>query len=252
MELITITTAKVGDGTVQTVNARDLHAFLEVGKDFSTWIKDRIDQYDFVDGRDFCSFLSETGFPQNGGKPLGGRPAKEYALTLDMAKELAMVERNEKGKQARAYFIECERRAKTAQNIEIKLNDPAFLRDMLSNYAEKVISLEGRIEEMRPQVQALERIALSEGSMCITDAAKSLQIRPRDLFAYLRAKGWIYTRAGSASEVAYQSKLQAGYLEHKCTTVNRSDGSERTVTQVRVTAKGLAKLAEEYGKQPLA
>ena len=89
-ELIKITNK---DG-INTVNARELHAFLEVGKDFSTWIKDRIEQFEFVENQDFIVF---TNFGEN---PSGGRPSKDYHLTMDMAKELSMVERNEKGKQS--------------------------------------------------------------------------------------------------------------------------------------------------------
>src|SRR5690606_23355924 len=103
-EIITIAQGSIGGQAVQTVSARELHAYLEVGKDFSNWIKDRIDQYDFVENQDFVVFAN------SGDNPKGGRPAKEYALTIDMAKELSMVERNEKGKQARQYFIECERK----------------------------------------------------------------------------------------------------------------------------------------------
>ena len=93
-ELIHVAERQIGGGTIQTVNARDLHAFLGVGKDFSTWVNDRIQQYGFVENQDF------TIFPNSGEKSGRGRPTKEYAITLDMAKELAMVERNDKGKQA--------------------------------------------------------------------------------------------------------------------------------------------------------
>jgi len=101
--LISVTQTFVGNTTLPTVNARDLHAFLEVKTHLKDWIARRINEYGFEDGKDFCSFLSESS---------GGRPSKEYALTLDMAKELSMVERNAKGKQAREYFIECERQVK--------------------------------------------------------------------------------------------------------------------------------------------
>jgi len=73
-----------------------------VGKDFSTWIKHRIDAFEFAEGSDFV-FSPVLGTGNR------GRPAKDYHLTLDMAKELSMVERNAKGKEARQYFIECER-----------------------------------------------------------------------------------------------------------------------------------------------
>lgn len=123
------------------------------------------------------------------------------------------------------------------------LNDPATMRGLLLTYSEKVMALEGEVQEMRPQVQALDRIAQSDGSLCITDAAKTLQVRPKTLFEFLRSHGWIYSRGGGG-EVAYQDKLASGLLEHKTTTVYRSDGSERTATQVRVTPKGLTRLAQ--------
>lgn len=91
---------------IQAVNARELHAFLQNKRQFSDWIKQRIAEYDFIENQDFVSFS------QNCEKPKGGRPTTEYAITLDMAKELSMVERNEQGKMARRYFIECERVAR--------------------------------------------------------------------------------------------------------------------------------------------
>ncbi|RWT27728.1 antA/AntB antirepressor family protein [Aeromonas caviae] len=108
--LIPVNQCRVGDDLVQTVNARELHAFLEVGKDFSNWIKDRISQYGFVEHVDYVVFA------KTGENSSGGRPQREYFLTLDMAKELSMVERNAKGKQARQYFIQCERVAKSPNN----------------------------------------------------------------------------------------------------------------------------------------
>lgn len=81
------------------VSGRDLHGFLEVGKDFSTWFKD-MTNYGFEEGKDFTPIS---------GKSNGGRPRTEYAMTLDMAKEISMIQRNEKGKRARKYFIEVEK-----------------------------------------------------------------------------------------------------------------------------------------------
>jgi anti-repressor protein len=233
-----VSKGEIGGDLIQTVDARALHAFMKVGKDFSTWIKDRIDQYEFAEGVDFVSF--DTA-PQNGGA--GNRGArKEYALAIDMAKELAMVERNEQGKKARLHFIDCERRAKDPMSA---LNDPAAMRGLLLTFTEKCIALEGQLAEATPKLQALERIAESDGSLCVTDAAKTLQARPKDLFAFLRGRKWLYSRAGG-SEVAYQDKLQSGLLEHKTTTVHRTDGTEKTVTQVRVTPKGLTVLAQHF------
>ena len=233
MEPIAINSATIGDQPVQTVNARDLHAFLEVQTAFKDWIARRIGEYEFSEGKDFCSFLSESS---------GGRPAKEYALSLDMAKELAMVERNEKGKQARAYFIECERRAKS-YDAAAALNDPATLRQLLLNQTEERLKLESRVEAMKGDVVAFERIAKADGSLNITETAKSLQVRPTDLFKWLSAHGWIYKRAGSSNWLGYQSKTQAGFIEHKVEVVVRSDGTEKVVEQVRITPKGLARLS---------
>ncbi len=90
----------------QVVNARELHQFLEVDTQFKDWIKRRIEDYGFVENEDFEVLL------KNERNSKGGRPSKEYAITLDVAKELSMVERNEKGRQARRYFIECEKQFK--------------------------------------------------------------------------------------------------------------------------------------------
>ncbi|MGL5089457.1 MAG: antA/AntB antirepressor family protein [Aeromonas sobria] len=95
----------IGGMQVNTVSARELHDFLTVGRDFSTWVQERIAEYGFIEGVDFVRF-----FPDKGEKSKRGRPQKEYALTLDVAKELSMVERTDEGRRARRYFIDCERR----------------------------------------------------------------------------------------------------------------------------------------------
>lgn len=101
--LLPIQTADLDQEALPTVNARDLHAFLEAGKMFAHWIQDRIDKFGFVENQDFIVFA------KIGKNPSGGRPGVEYLLTLDMAKELAMVENNPKGREARRYFIACEK-----------------------------------------------------------------------------------------------------------------------------------------------
>lgn len=103
-ELFNLKLVDIADNQIRAVDARELHTFLEVGRDFSTWIKDRIDQGLFIDGKDYVVF------PGIGENPQGGRPTKEYCLSISMAKELSMLERNEQGKLARQYFIECEER----------------------------------------------------------------------------------------------------------------------------------------------
>lgn len=132
-------------------------------------------------------------------------------------------------------------------DASVALNDPEFLRGTLLTYTEKVIALEHQVEEMKPDVEALERIAKAEGSMCITNAAKHLQVQPKFLFKTLCQNHWIYKRAGGRCWLAYQDRIQSGLLEHKVTTVERSDGSEKVVEQVLVTPKGLTKLSKKLG-----
>jgi anti-repressor protein len=103
-EIIPLQRRKIGPDEVNCVNARELHAFLGVGKDFSNWIKDRIEQYGFVEGVDYVIF-SRPPILASGNRGA----AVEYFLSMDMAKELSMVERTEKGKEARQYFLERER-----------------------------------------------------------------------------------------------------------------------------------------------
>lgn len=101
--LIPVVSQVIGGQSVQTVDARTLHSFLEVDTRFNDWVNRRIDEYGFAQDVDFISILNSEYSP----------PRKDYALTLDMAKELAMVERTPKGKQARQYFIECEKRLRS-------------------------------------------------------------------------------------------------------------------------------------------
>jgi len=233
----TVTNDKIGDGETPTVNARKLHKFLQVTTQFKDWIARRIQDYGFEEGKDFCSFLSESS---------GGRPAKEYALSLNMAKELSMVERNERGKMARRHFIECERKLKAQSQPDISkaLNDPATLRNLLLENVEKVLALETRVKELEPAQEALDRIANTSNTTCITDTAKILHMKPKSLFSYLVEHKWVYKRQGKSGYLAYQAKLDDGLLEHKVITVLRADGTENTYDQVRITPKGLTRLAK--------
>lgn len=110
--IIPLTRNQIGAEAVATVDARELHAFLDCGRHFQTWFRARVTEYGFVDGADF---LTAKGFYPDLGKTQGGRPPIEYHLTLDMAKELAMVERNERGREARRYFIEAEKQLRAAE-----------------------------------------------------------------------------------------------------------------------------------------
>ncbi len=119
---------------------------------------------------------------------------------------------------------------------------PEALR-LAADLAEQNSHLQLVVAEQAPKIEALNRIAVADGSLCLTDAAKSLQIKRKDLIAILQARKWIYRRTGSTHFVAYQDKIQAGVMEHKYSTVERPDGTEKTTEQARVTPKGLVRLA---------
>ena len=99
--LVTVFNGIIANQSVQLANARELHTFLEIKQQYTDWIKNRINEYGFIQDEDYLVITERTN----------GRPRKEYHITLDMGKELGMVERNERGRQIRKYFIECERRA---------------------------------------------------------------------------------------------------------------------------------------------
>jgi len=108
--LIPVFQGRIGGAPCNVCDARTLHTFLEARKDFSSWIKDRIEKYKFVDGDDFAT-VETLSSPNLVSSKARRQRMIDYHLTLDMGKELSMVENNEKGRQARKYFIECERRA---------------------------------------------------------------------------------------------------------------------------------------------
>lgn len=114
-QLIPVFNGTISNESALLVNARDLHEFLGVGKVFAAWITSRIEEYGFAENQDYL-LLSKTG-KQTSGR--GGHNRKDYHLTLDTAKELAMVERNEQGRQVRRYFIECERQLRDNQSHTI-------------------------------------------------------------------------------------------------------------------------------------
>jgi len=248
-----LTSAHLDDGTpVSTVNARDLHAFLEVSKKFADWIKVQIDRALLIEGRDF---LPQNLLPQKGEQDFanqhGGQNRVDYYLTTEAAKHVAMMSGTAKGVAVREFFLECERRARLAADpTKITRLD---LAKMIVEAETEIAALQHQVVEAAPKVAALERIsAASHGATCISTAAKALGIKPKALFGWLRENVWIFRRAGSATWCGYQHRIEAGLLEHKVTTVERPDGSEKAVHQVQVTPKGLARIAVSFAQQSAA
>ena len=137
LELIKITTR---ESVFQVVSARELHKFLEVKTQFKDWIKRRIDEYEFIENQDFEVSLI---FEQNS---KGGRPSKEYTLSIDMAKELSMIERSDKGKLARQYFIECERKLKEV------IQKPMTTLELIAAQAQAMVEMEKRMNAMDDKI----------------------------------------------------------------------------------------------------
>lgn len=143
------------------------------------------------------------------------------------------------------------------QELEAKQAQPAMnpanlsrlqLIEMAMVAEQERLALEVQVNELAPKAEALDKIANADGLLNLTAAAKALQVQPKRLFSYLRECRWIYRRPGSSNNMAYQDKMQAGYLTHKVTTIHRDDGSDKVCEQVMVTPKGLAKLAEQLSQ----
>lgn len=266
-ELIKIDRQEVAGKSIQTVNARDLHFFLEVGKDFSNWIKARITKYEFKEGVDFVVITGSPVLANQHGRG-GDRRSIDYHLSLDMAKELSMVERNAKGKEARQYFIECERVAKQQPDQQpINLDDPSFLRQALLTYTEKVIELEAKAAQQQKQIEAdrpktifADAVSVSHTTILIGDLAKILKqngidVGQKRLFERMRNEGFLI-KSGSSWNMPTQRSMEMGLMEVKEGTYSNPDGSVHITKTTKITGKGqlyfINKFIEERDRQRVA
>lgn len=228
MELINISNINVGEDLIQTVNARDLHTFLGVGKDFSTWIKDRIEMYGFAENVDYLVFSPNLGNNQK------GRPVKEYHVSLDMAKELSMVDRGEKGKEIRKYFLKCEKIAKESLH-RVQSLPTTFVEalEMLVESEKKKIELNNKLNESKPKVEFFDAVVESELVHSLSESAKLLGTGRTRFVKFLKAYGYI-----GKDKTPKQQYIEAGYMDVKFT---RRDTGVDIKVQVRpfITGKGL-------------
>lgn len=222
--IISIKDRTINGVTVQTVNARDLHVYLESGWKFSDWIKERIGAYGFIDGRDYVCQEIRTQYNQV--------DRIDFHISIDMAKELAMVERNEKGKQARQYFIECERKLKLSYALP-DFTDPAEAAIAWANeYRGKAAALK-QIEEQKPKIQAFDTFMGGKNSLTMNEVAKALDIGRNKLFSYLRE-----SQVLMRNNMPFQRYIASGYFTVRVVPINHGDFVEN-VTQPLVTAKGM-------------
>ncbi|ECP9363183.1 TPA: antA/AntB antirepressor family protein [Campylobacter jejuni] len=140
--LIPITNQTIG-AEINSVNAREIYKYIKITSNFAEWINRRINHYNFIENQDYIIELVYTK----------GRPRKEYYVTLDMAKELCMVENNEKGRQARRYFIDCEKRLKNLEAEQMQklafrqsLGYKSQLKQQKEHYENKIKALQYDLE----------------------------------------------------------------------------------------------------------
>lgn len=244
-EIIHLTTASIGGNAQQGVNARDLHEFLEIKTAFKDWIRRRIDDFGFTENVDFVKFEEKS----NCSNLSGAQGKVEYLITLSMAKELSMVERNEKGKQARLYFIECEKVAKESTQRALPQTYAEALR-ALANEVEarealqqKTTALEFEAKENAPKVAMAERAMQAEGAYLVRVVAKVVGVTQTMLFDFMRTKGIL-----SARNEPYASFVKNGVIRPRLSTYTDANGNERTSVTPYVTMRGIEYLIAQLLK----
>ncbi len=201
-ELISLTQSAINGELQQTVNARELHAFLESKQDFSTWIKKRIEQYDFVENQDYILLHKKMEQEENSH---GGNNKAEYYISLDMAKELSMVERNEKGREARKYFIECERKLRETQ---AKLAPKTYVEALraLADEVEAHNKTQEQLAIAAPKSEYFDKLVERNLLTNFTITAKEFGIKRKDLIDYLLSNKYVY-RDAHDNIVAYAAHV---------------------------------------------
>lgn len=185
-----------------TVLARDLHEFLEVETPFNKWFS-RMCEYGFTDGADFQTFLSES---------TGGRPATDAQITIDMAKEICMLQRNEKGKQARQYFLQLEK----------AWNDPDMIMARALKFAEgklrlaeaKISGLQSELDVAQPKADFYDTFVSPNKCTGLRDTAKELGISERKFVNFLIDEKYLY-RTPAQQLRPYAKKSNEGLFETK-------------------------------------
>lgn len=214
------------------VSARDLHDFLEVKTAYKDWFP-RMCEYGFTEGEDFCSFLSES---------TGGRPAQDAVLTIDMAKEICMIQRNEKGKQARQYFLQIERDWNSPEKVMARA---------LQIAGDKLKRLESKIEADAPKVLFADAVSASKTSILVGELAKLLKqngvdIGQHRLFRWMRENGYLIRRNGTDFNMPTQKSMDLGLFTVKETAITHSDGTVTVSKTTKVTGKGQQYFIEKF------
>lgn len=220
------------DFDTQTVSARELHSKLNIGTRFNDWFP-RMCDYGFEEGKDFYSNLSKTS-------DMGGRPHTDYDISVDMAKQICMIQRTPEGKQCRQYLIDLEKAWNTPEQVmarALKLADKTI--DSLK--AENT-TLAKKIEQDKPKTIFADAVSTSKTSILIGDLAKlicqnGVQIGQKRLFAWLRDNGYLM-KQGSSYNMPQQRYVEQGLFEVRESSIQNPDGSVRVTKTTKVTGKG--------------
>jgi len=235
-ELINIKTSETGE---PSVSGRELHEFLGVTTRYNDWFP-RMVEYGFTEGKDFNLLKNEQ--VRFEGKREVTRELIDHLLTIDMAKEIAMIQRTDRGKQARQYFIQ----------VEKDYNSPEKIMARALRIAEKELStLKLDVERMKPKEIFADSVASSHTSILIGELAKILKANGHEtgqkrLFETLRQDGFLIKRKGSDFNMPTQKSMELGLMEIKETTINNADGSIRLNKTTKVTGKGQIYFVNRY------
>lgn len=255
-----IAEARIGQGPVKAVSARALYRCLGLNaSQWARWSTSNIVENPFAsEHEDWEVFDIMSSSPE------GGRPTRDFFLGIPFAKKLAMQVRTAEGERVRTYFLECERRAHavdlpgpvqvllTASRTEI-LRMALGLSEERDTLKAQATQAQATIATLEPKAQALDRLSNATGNHCVTDAAKVLGMKPSELFAWLSQHGWIYRRPNGSVWIAYQDRVDGGWLLNKVLTLpGRSvevggrieTMPDKVVDRLLVTPKGLAHLSQ--------
>lgn len=214
-----------------TVSARELHEFLEVETPYRIWFP-RMQEYGFTEGSDFNPYKNVR--VQIEGNRTVNREVDDAALTIDMAKEICMLQRNERGKQARQYFLQLEKDWNSPEKVMARA---------LQIADRKIHALEAEREANRPKVLFADSVAASKTSILVGELAKLLKqngvdIGQNRLFTWLREKGFLIRRKGTDFNMPTQKAMEMGLFEIKETSITHADGHTSVNKTPKVTGKG--------------
>lgn len=221
-----------------TLSARELHEFLEIETPFKKWFG-RMAEYGFSQEIDYREVMDKI--VQN---PKGGRPSTDYEITLDMAKEIAMIQRSDKGKEVRQYFLELERR----------WNSPEAVMNRALEYSRKQVkALMEENKELKPKALFADAVSASDESILIGQLAKLIrqngyEIGQNRLFEWMRESGYLI-KSGSRRNQPTQRAMDMGLFEVKERTISNPDGSTRITLTTKVTGKGQVYFVNKFLSQ---